>query len=78
MWSPHDGRGADEFSRHGDDRDCFAEPASVAFYGEAPGLVAGVMQINVQIPAGVAARDLPVSVTVGSAVTQSGVTVSVR
>jgi uncharacterized protein (TIGR03437 family) len=53
-------------------------PAPVAFYGEAPGLVAGVLQVNVQIPVLAPAGDLPVTVSIGGGSTQSGVTVSVR
>jgi uncharacterized protein (TIGR03437 family) len=53
-------------------------PANVAFYGEAPGMVAGVMQLNVQIPAAVASGTQPISVTVGNQTTQSGVTVAVQ
>jgi uncharacterized protein (TIGR03437 family) len=54
------------------------QPANVAFFGEAPGLVSGVMQINVQVPTTAPAGELPISVSVGGSVTQSGVTVSVR
>jgi uncharacterized protein (TIGR03437 family) len=32
------------------------QPATVGYQGAAPGLVAGVMQINAQVPAGVDAR----------------------
>jgi uncharacterized protein (TIGR03437 family) len=54
------------------------QPASVAFYGEAPGLVSGVMQLNVQIPANAASGNLPISVSVGGNSSQSGVTISVQ
>ena len=60
------------------------QSAPVVFYAEAPGLVAGVLQINVQIPATVPSGDLAIVVTIGgrnSQVTASGigaVTVSVR
>jgi uncharacterized protein (TIGR03437 family) len=54
------------------------QPASVAFYGEAPGLVSGVMQINVQIPANAPSGNLPISVSLAGAATQSGVTISVQ
>jgi uncharacterized protein (TIGR03437 family) len=53
------------------------QPASVAFYGEAPGLVSGVMQLNVQIPANVPPGNLPISVSVGGNSSQNGVTISV-
>jgi uncharacterized protein (TIGR03437 family) len=54
------------------------QPASVAFNGEAPGLVSGVMQINVQIPANAPSGNLPISVSVGGASSQNGVTISVQ
>ena len=54
-------------------------PADVTYAGAAPGLIAGAVQINVRIPAA-AAPDLsaPISLTIGSATTPSGVTVSIR
>lgn len=54
------------------------QPASVAFYGEAPGLVSGVMQLNVQIPANAPSGNLPISVFVGGISSQNGVTISVQ
>jgi uncharacterized protein (TIGR03437 family) len=54
------------------------QPAKVAFYGEAPGIVSGVMQVNVQIPANARSGDLPITVQVGSNISQTGVTVSVK
>jgi uncharacterized protein (TIGR03437 family) len=60
------------------------QPAVVAFYGEAPDIIAGVMQVNVVIPSGARSGDLPVVVKVGetpSQLTAAGVgavTVSVR
>ena len=54
------------------------QPASVAFYGEAPGFISGVMQLNVQIPANVPAGDLPILVSVGDSNSQKGLTVSVN
>jgi uncharacterized protein (TIGR03437 family) len=41
------------------------QPASVTFYGEAPGVVSGVMQLHVQIPSNVRPGEVPVSVSVG-------------
>ena len=52
--------------------------APVAFYGEAPGMVAGVLQVNAQIPANVPAGNLAISVSVGGIATQKGVTISVQ
>lgn len=59
-------------------------PAAVLLYAEAPGMVSGVMQINVQIPAAAPSGALPVVVSFGSATSQlapdgtGAVTVSVR
>jgi uncharacterized protein (TIGR03437 family) len=53
-------------------------PATIEFYGEAPGLVAGVLQVNVLIPAGTPAGNVPIAVSIGGRSTQSGVTVSVQ
>ena len=55
-----------------------SQPATVAFYGEAPGLVSGVMQLNVQIPANAPSGNLPLQVLVGTASSQAGVTISVQ
>jgi uncharacterized protein (TIGR03437 family) len=52
-----------------------------AFYtyaGEAPGMVAGVMQLNVQIPAGVPSGPLEVLVSIGGVSSQNSITVSVQ
>jgi len=60
------------------------QPANVVFYGEAPGIVSGVMQVNVQVPVNARSGDLPVVVTVGNANSQTtgnsigAVTVSVK
>jgi uncharacterized protein (TIGR03437 family) len=54
------------------------QPASIAFYGEAPGVVSGVMQINVQIPASAPSGNLPLKVSVGGATSQNSVTISVE
>jgi uncharacterized protein (TIGR03437 family) len=48
------------------------------FYGEAPGMVSGVMQLNVQVLATVPSGPIPISVTVGGKATQSGITVAVQ
>lgn len=53
-------------------------PVSISFAGEAPGLVSGVMQLNVQIPAGARSGNLPLVVSIGGSNSQPGVTVSVR
>lgn len=51
--------------------------ATVDYAGAAPGLVAGVMQINVRVPNGISG-DVPVSVNIGGNPAQTGVTVAVR
>jgi uncharacterized protein (TIGR03437 family) len=48
------------------------------YIGEAPGMVAGVMQLNVQIPAGVPSGPLSIQVSVGGNMSQNGITVSVQ
>jgi uncharacterized protein (TIGR03437 family) len=53
-------------------------PATIEFAGEAPGIVAGVLQVNVLIPAGTPAGAIPVAVSIGGRSTQNGVTVSVQ
>ncbi len=52
--------------------------AKVMYAGSAPGLVAGGVQINVMIPAGTPAGDVPVVVFVNGVASQSPVTVAVR
>lgn len=54
------------------------QSATVQFYGEAPNLISGVMQVNVQIPANAAAGNLPLVISVGTANSPSGVTVAVQ
>jgi uncharacterized protein (TIGR03437 family) len=52
--------------------------ANVQYAGGALGLVAGVMQINVQIPSGIApGNSVPVALQVGTATTPAGVTIAV-
>ena len=56
--------------------------AKVAYAGSAPGDVEGVMQIDLQIPSGLATGVQPVLITLGSGnttyATQTGVTVQVQ
>jgi len=54
------------------------QTAEIRFAGEAPGILSGVMQVNVAIPAAARSGDLSVVVTVGGVPSQNGVTVSVR
>jgi uncharacterized protein (TIGR03437 family) len=54
-------------------------PCNLNYEGGAPGLVSGVVQINAQVPAGVApGPSVPVQVMAGTASAQSGVTLAVR
>lgn len=53
-------------------------PAEVLYAGAAPGAIAGLFQINARIPAGTRSGSVPVVVTVGTAASQSGLTVAVR
>lgn len=50
----------------------------VLYAGAAPGLVNGVVQMNVQLPAGVTGGAVPVLATVGQYISQSGVTVAIQ
>jgi uncharacterized protein (TIGR03437 family) len=52
--------------------------AASNFAGEAPGFVSGVMQVNVQIPSNARSGDLPLAVSVGGNMSQTGVTVRVQ
>jgi uncharacterized protein (TIGR03437 family) len=52
--------------------------AAIPFFGEAPGLVSGVMQVNFTIPTNIAAGDVSVVVSVGGNPSQNGVTISVK
>lgn len=53
------------------------QPAQVTYYGAAPGEVAGLMQVNLQIPAGVQPGDVPVVISVGGVASPAGVTLAV-
>jgi uncharacterized protein (TIGR03437 family) len=53
--------------------------AEVQYAGEAPGIIVGVLQINVVVPAGVTPGSaVPVDVTIGGATSKAGVTVAVK
>ncbi len=52
--------------------------AEVLYLGAAPGLVAGVLQVNVRVPAAVASGNIPIVLTVAGADSQAGATISVR
>jgi uncharacterized protein (TIGR03437 family) len=53
-------------------------PAIVEFAGSAPGMVAGIAQVNVRIPADAPSGSVPIVISVGEFGTQSGVTLAVR
>jgi uncharacterized protein (TIGR03437 family) len=53
--------------------------APVVYAGGAPGMVAGLMQVNVQIPAGIQTGNaVPVVLKVGNALSQASVTIAVQ
>ena len=54
------------------------QPAPYVYAGEAPAMVAGMMQLNVQVPSTAPSGDLSITVSIGGNISQSGVTVSVR
>jgi uncharacterized protein (TIGR03437 family) len=54
-------------------------PATVTYAGAAPGLIAGLTQINAQVPAGVKpGLSVPVLVAIGSWQSQAGLTLTVK
>jgi len=53
-------------------------PAAVKYYGSAPGLIYGVMQVNVEVPANMTSGANSLVITVGSANSQTGVTLAVK
>jgi len=53
------------------------QPAHVAYAGAAPGEVAGVMQVNATIPAGIFGPTVPISLSVGNAQSPAGTTIAV-
>jgi uncharacterized protein (TIGR03437 family) len=54
-------------------------PATVEFAGSAPGMVAGIAQVNVRIPANAPSGPaVPIVISVGQAGSQSGVTLAVQ
>jgi uncharacterized protein (TIGR03437 family) len=54
------------------------QPATITFWGEAPGLVSGVMQVNLIIPPNTPSGPVPLAIKVGSASSQSVVTIAVQ
>jgi len=54
------------------------QPALWKYAGEAPGWIAGLMQLNVQIPSNAPSGNLSIMVSIGGNTSQNGVTVSVQ
>jgi uncharacterized protein (TIGR03437 family) len=52
--------------------------AQPTYAGAAPGLVAGVMQVNVRVPDGISSGAVPVQLQVGDQISQAGVTLNVQ
>src|SRR5262249_10554600 len=52
--------------------------ATVQYAGGAPGIVAGVMQVNVQIPTGLTAGAVPIVLTAGGVASQNNITIYVN
>lgn len=53
-------------------------PAQVLYAGAAPGLVAGVIQLNVMVPANAPSGDVPIVVLIGSEESQPNATIAVQ
>jgi uncharacterized protein (TIGR03437 family) len=54
------------------------QTAKVIYAGSAPGLVAGVMQVEAIVPSGAGSGAVPVLLTVGTATSQQGATLNVK
>jgi uncharacterized protein (TIGR03437 family) len=54
------------------------QPATITFWGEAPGQVSGVMQLNLIIPPNTPPGPASLEVKVGSVSSQAGVTIAVE
>jgi uncharacterized protein (TIGR03437 family) len=52
--------------------------ANIAYAGEAPGLISGVLQVNVVIPPGVPSGPATLIIRVGGTASQSGVTAAIK
>ena len=54
-------------------------PAHVSYAGSAPGLVAGVLQVNVRVPDEASSGPaVPVRITVGTSTSQASVTIAIQ
>jgi len=54
------------------------QPAEVAYYGAAPQAVAGLLQVNAKVPESIASGNAEVVIQLGTAKSQTGLTVAVR
>jgi uncharacterized protein (TIGR03437 family) len=54
------------------------KPATPAYAGAAPGFVAGALQVNVPIPAGITGAAVPIQLQVGAYTSAAGVTVNIQ
>lgn len=54
------------------------QPADIIYDGAIPGQIAGLLQINARVPAGLASGPQPVVVTIGTASSQANLTVAVK
>ncbi len=52
--------------------------AEVTYYGSAPTLVSGAIQVNARVPASIAAGVQPIEISIGGVVSQPNVTVAIR
>jgi uncharacterized protein (TIGR03437 family) len=53
-------------------------PSDVLYAGLSPGSISGLYQFNVRIPAGTPSGEVPVTISIGGAQTQSGVTIPIQ
>ena len=53
------------------------QPTTVLYAGGSPTLIEGLLQINVRIPAGTPAGNVPVTLVIGSGMAPSGGTIAV-
>ncbi len=54
------------------------QPTTVNYCGEAPGSVAGLVQVNALVPDSVAPGTVPVTITIGGVTSKDGVTLAVK
>ena len=54
------------------------QPTTYSYAGGIQGVVEGIMQLNVLVPAAARSGTVPIQVTIGGNSTQSGLTVSVK